>query len=70
MTCSIISKTTVGDKNNYVLSDGTSTFYTTYSNDVTDEQVFQEYIDYLETINQIQEEERRLQAEIEANLSG
>jgi len=70
MTYSIISKTAVGDNTNFVLSNGTSTFYTTHPSDMTDEQVIQEYLDYLEVVNQIHEEERRVQAEIEANLSG
>ena len=70
MTYSIISKTAVGDNNNFVLSDGTTTFYTTHPSDMTDEQVIQEYLDHLEAVNQIYEEERRLQAEIEANVNG
>jgi len=70
MTYSIISKTANGDNNNFVLSDGTTTFYTTHPSDMTDEQVIQEYLDHLEVVNQIHEEDRRVQAEIEANLSG
>ena len=70
MTFSIITKTIEGDFTNFVLSDGNTTTFTSYPNNVTDEQVMQELDDHAASLIQMKEEERRIQAEIEANLNG
>ena len=70
MTFSIITKTIKGDFTNFVLSDGKTTTFTSHPNNVTDEQVMQELDDHAASLIQMKEEERRIQAEIEANLNG
>lgn len=70
MTFSIISKTVKSDFNEYVLSDGTTTVFVSYPSNVTDEEVIQKQDDVKTYIAEVEAEERRIQAEIEANVNG
>jgi len=70
MTFSITSKTANGDLNDFILSDGTTTVFVSHSSDVADEQVIQEQDDLKAYTAEVEAEERRIQAEIEANVNG
>ena len=70
MTFSIISKTAKDDLNQFVLSDGTITVFVSHSSNVTDEEVIQEQDDLKASTAEAEAEERRIQAEIEANVNG
>ena len=70
MTFSIASKTVKGDFNEFVLSDGTTTVFVSHPSNVTDEEVIQEQNDLKTYIAEVEAEERRIQAEIEANVNG
>ena len=70
MTFSITSKTAKDDRNEFILSDGTTTIFVSHPSDVTDEQVIQEHDDFKAYMAEVEAEERRIQAEIEANVNG
>ena len=70
MTFSITSKTAKGDLNEFILSDGTTTVFVSHPSDVADEQVIQEQDDLKAYTAEVEAEERRIQAEIEANVNG
>ena len=70
MTFSITSKTANGDLNEFILSDGTTTVFVSHPSNVTDEEVIQEQDDLKTHTAEIEAEERRIQAEIEANVNG
>mgnify|MGYP001426271778 CR=1 FL=1 len=70
MTFSITSKTAKDDRNEFILSDGTTTVFVSHPSNVTDEEVIQEQDDLKTYTAEIEAEERRIQAEIEANVNG
>ena len=70
MTFSITSKTANGDLNEFILSDGTTTVFVSQPSNGTDEEVIQEQDDRKACTAEVEAEERRIQAEIEANVNG
>ena len=70
MTFSITSKTVKSDFNEFILSDGTTTVFVSHPSNVTDEEVIQEQDDLKTYTAEVEAEERRIQAEIEANVNG
>tara|TARA_R100001463_G_scaffold2663_2_gene11032 strand:- start:398 stop:610 length:213 start_codon:yes stop_codon:yes gene_type:complete len=70
MTIVVTSKNDLGDSTEFILDDGSGTYYITRQNPVTD----QEVIDDLNAQNELNrlliEEQKKAQEEIEANING
>jgi|TARA_R100000084_G_C4652673_1_gene150818 hypothetical protein len=70
MTMIVTDKTVVGDTTNFILWDGSGSYYVSRKNPVTDQEVIDELTAEQERNKQIIEDQEKQQAEIEANLNG